>query len=292
MQNEQLIAKYVNYLKRSSKKSENTIKAYESDLRDLLGYINGIKNFNESRIKEFINHLASELRLSPKTISRKINSVRSFGKFLLREKIVKENPGLNIEHPETTTNRPKVLSKSEYLKLREICSANSTINCIVELILQTGLKISEVSELKVINLNLNGINDSTVTLENREIPLNSKIYLVLKEYIEKNNISVSSTSKHSLALRNKPLFFTSTGKRINVRNLRGMIDDYIMKSDLSGITVNDLRNTFIFHQLQAGLPVEYVAKVVGHTSHTATNRYVELLNGEYKESGLKKLVEL
>jgi site-specific recombinase XerD len=283
MQNEQLIAKYVNFLKRTSKKSDNTIKAYERDLKDVLEYIKDLSNFDESRLKEFITHLSSELLLSPKTISRKINSIRSFGKFLLRERLINENPALSIEHPESVASKPRILESTEYLKLREVCSVNPTINCIVELILQTGLKISEVSELKISNLNINGINDSFIKLDTREIPLNSKIYFVVKEYIEKNKIALNS---------DKPLFFTSTGKRINVRNLRGMIDDYIMRSDLSGITVNDLRNTFIFNQLQAGLPIEYVAQVVGHTSLTATHRYVELLNGEYKESGLKKLVEL
>ncbi len=274
---EHAIKNFRKYLvSQKKRKSDNTVTAYIADVKDFLSNINiEISKINVDDINKYLNKLSEVDLLSSKTISRRINSLRSFFNYLLKDNLINNNPGNNVEHPSFSKRKQRFLSHEDCTKIRQLCQDKMQLYTMIELLLQTGIKISELSELMLNDVHIqNGDNFIEIYSKqagySRTIPLNNRIKFALMAYIQEFH------KKH-----NKPLFYTSTGRRINVRNIRAMIDEALMESDLTGITVNDFRNTFIIRQLQSGMALEKLAAIVGHTSLAATKKYLAIINGEY-----------
>jgi len=117
--------------------------------------------------------------------------------------------------------------------------------------------------------------------DRREVPLNYKVRDHLNKYL--------SADKRK---KDAPLFFTKTGKSIEVRNIRSSIDRAIIKAKIRNACVNDLRNTFIVYQLNSGANIDFIAEIVGHKNIATTTRYVELLTKKYKPLGINEVSEL
>lgn len=289
MENEKLINDFINYLKRRGK-AKSTLIAYQNDLKQLAesNTNKSIIDFSEVDIKHGLNFLQTTYSLSAKTVSRKLNSIRTFYKFLEEKKIVKENPTSKITHPKFRIKKQRFLTKQEYLALREISRENPKIYMIIEFLLQTGIRIGELSRIKVKDIVFNKDN-SYVYIEKfasnaeRRVPLNSKLIIELKDYLSRIKVSKKP---------NSPLFATKTGRSIEVRNIRGSIDRFIIKSKIKNACVNDLRNTFIVVQLANGITISKLAELVGHKNIATTTRYVELLSKKYKAKGTDRIIEL
>ena len=159
----------------------------------------------------------------------------------------------------------------------------------IELLLQTGLRIGELSRLKLKHLNLANNSDREhlhvepySSIEARKVPLNLKAKKVIQDYLP------SLEADHE----EHPLFPTRDGNHIIIRNIRSSIDRAMAKAGIIDASVNDLRNTFIVNQLKAGVPMELIADVVGHRSKTTTQKYLELLNQDYFPTGQLQLAEI
>lgn len=285
----ELIKDFTLYLKRRGK-SKSTLIAYENDIRQLAeSNVNkDLTEFNEADIRSGLVFLQTSKTLSAKTISRKLNSIRTFYKYLAEKKIIHSSPAENISHPKFKAKKQRILSRMEFLALREISRENLRLFTMIELLLQTGIKIGEISRLKVKDVNLNGkfaeiFIETFASSPSRRVPLNSKIQYELEKYIRENNFKKKPES---------PLFSTKTGKSIQIRNIRSSIDRALIKAKIRNACVNDLRNTFIVHQLNNGMSLSHVAGVVGHKNTITTSRYLELLPKKFKPNGTEQIVEL
>jgi len=289
MENDKLITDFINYLKRRGK-AKSTLIAYQNDLRQLAesNLNKSVIEFSEVDIKHGLNFLQSTYSLSAKTVSRKLNSIRTFYKFLEEKKIVNDNPTSKITHPKLRIKKQRFLNKQEYLALREISRENPKIFMIIEFLLQTGIRIGELSRVKVKDVSL-GKESGFIYIEKfasnpeRKVPVNSKLHTELKDYLSKIKVSKKP---------NSPLFATKTGRSIEVRNIRGSIDRFILKSKIKNACVNDLRNTFIVVQLNNGITISKLAEIVGHKNIATTTRYIELLTKKFKAKGSDKIIEL
>lgn len=290
MENEKLIGDFISNLKRRGK-AKATIIAYQNDIVQLAqsNETKYLELFQESDIKHGLTYLQQTYSLSSKTVSRKLNSIRTFYRYLEDKKLIKFNPTKDILHPKFRIKKQRFLNKQEYLALREASRENFKTYLMVELLLQTGLRISELSRLKVKDIILLNKGVSYIFIEKfgsnaeRKVPLNPKISTELKNYLlfAKNNKKP-----------NPPLFSTKTGKSIEVRNIRSSIDRMIIKARIKNACVNDIRNTFIVFQLINGMSIPKLAEIVGHKNIATTTRYVELLTKKYKPKGIDKVVEL
>lgn len=281
-----LIKLFIVYLNRQGK-SESTRIAYKKDLEQLAetNTRKGLIDFSNDDIRSGMQYLKKSKELSPKTLSRKLNSYRTFYKYLVSTKRLVQNPALNVEHPRYIPKKKRILKPTEYLALKEISRANERLYTMIELLLQTGIRISELSELKISDVDINKKQLHIRPYESndeRKIPLNHKILIVLKSYLNKLGKSKA----------NSPLFATRTYKKIEVRNIRSSIDRAIMKAKLKDVCVNDLRNTFITHQLSEGASISFVAEIVGHKNEVTTHKYLRLLTKKYKPSGKDEVYEL
>ncbi len=284
---EVLIKDFSKFLE-DTNKSHSTVIAYAKDLSQLMEYVGkDLHEVQKDELKKVVDTMKEGQQFTPKTISRKINSYRTFYKYLNSTGKINHDPTVDVKHPKLSPRAPRILSPMEYLALREVSRDNARLYTMIELMLQGGIRIGELSRLKLKHVN---IQKNKVTLfieryastDERTITLNAKGAQLISDYLK----------KHPGDYDEYPLFATRDGNHIIIRNIRSSVDRAMAKAGIQKACVNDLRNTFIVMQLTAGVPVEQVANFVGHKSKTTTNKYVDLVEGEYKPQADAKLADL
>ena len=266
-------------------RSPSTILAYRADLEQLIVFLQKknivtVDQVKQAEIEAFRDSLLNQ-KYTPKSVSRKLNAIKTFFRWLVREKEISYSAAEDVDHPKIKLTLPKHLSPLEYRALRDVVRDDIRITAIVELILQTGLRISEVANLKMEN-----VKDSELKVENyatqpeRKIPLNKPAKEAVDAYLKERPKTDSPY-----------LFISKNGKPLAVRNIRAAIDRYTQKAETSQYSVNDLRTTFIVENLKAGVDLVLLSQVVGHKRLSTTERYLEL--AEVDEPGKKQeLTEL
>ena len=277
-----LINQYVNYLFRSNR-SQNTTIAYKKDLEQFTGYLaslekTDIREVKKEDIEGFIKKILSD-NYTKKSASRKLNSIRSFFRYLKNEGIINQNPALEVSHPKYTQQPPRVLTKLEYRALRDFAKNNPRIYAMIEILLQTGIKISELANLKIDDIKDNYLVIKTGN-QYREVPLNKSAKKAIDAYLKTKNSPKS----------NDYLFTTRNNKPMIIRNIRQILSRCFQEVEINNATVNDLRNTFIVYQLSAGVSADYIAKIVGHKRLSSTERYLSLASSQGEKK--QKLEEL
>ncbi|OGK19919.1 hypothetical protein A3C23_04425 [Candidatus Roizmanbacteria bacterium RIFCSPHIGHO2_02_FULL_37_13b] len=266
-----LINAFIENLKQSGK-SNFTIIAYKKDLEQFIGFlvseqINDVKSVTKEHVSGFIQKLITE-NYTKKSASRKLNSIRTFFRFLKQEEVISQNPSLEVSHPKYTQSPPRILSKLEYRGLRDFAKEDSRTYAIVELLLQTGLRIGELAAI-----NVSDIKDDSLIVAKRSIPLNKAVKKAIDDYIQ---VRHKTEDGH--------LFVTKTGRPLLIRNIRTIISRCFREIGIDNAKVQDLRNTFIAYQLMSGASISYISKIVGHKRLSSTEKYLNLV----KEAPEKK----
>lgn len=278
---------FIGHLQGKSRSSA-TILAYGKDIAQLIEYLQKLGKEQPSQVttedlQAFMEGLAKQ-SYTPKSVSRKTNSTKTFFKFLKTSSLISSDPANSLDHPKFENKPPRILSKLEYRSLRDAARADTRMLSIIELLLQTGIRIGELAKLRVEDVNFG--ENTTLHVppfedtRERIIPLNKPGFESVKKYLE---IRPKSPS-HSL-------FITKTGRPLLIRNIRTAIDRYFKVAGIKGAKVNDLRHTWVAHQLEAGVPMTLVSKLAGHKRLTTTERYLQFIQGKAID-GKVKLEEL
>lgn len=269
-----LLEKFVAYLK-SQEKSSFTIVAYKKDLEQFVGHLagkekNDVREIKKEDIDGFINKLLQD-NYTKKSASRKLNSIRTFFRYLKNEGVIEQNPSLEVSHPKYNQAPPRIFSKLEYRALRDVGKDDPRTYALIETLLQTGIKIGELANLYAEDVE-NGVLRVRPYGKNpeRKVPLNKAAKKAIEEYLQTRNNS--SQDEH--------LFITRTGHPLLVRNIRQIITRCFREVGIENATVNDLRNTFIAYQLIGGASVEYIARIVGHRRLSSTERFLNMVKEE------------
>jgi len=264
-----LIEKFVQFLT-SQDKSQYTIVAYKKDLEQFVGYlstadITDIRDVKKATIDDFIKNLITQ-NYTKKSASRKLNSVRTFFRFLKREGIIEQNPALDVSHPKYTQSAPRVFSKLEYRAIRDVAKDDARTYAMVEILLQTGIRIGELT-----NIRFSDVGTDTLDIRSfgksaaRTIPMNKAVKKSIDDYIK----------ARAPGSQDDYLFITRTGRPLLIRNIRQIISGCFREVGVENATINDFRNTFIAHQLSLGHPIDYIAKIVGHRRLSSTERFIQ-----------------
>lgn len=278
-----LIEKFISYLK-SQGKSDFTIVAYKKDLEQFVGFLTSrektdIREIKKEDIEGFIAKLITD-NYTKKSASRKLNSIRTFFRFIKNEGVIEQNPSLDVAHPKYTQTPPRIFSKLEYRALRDLAKEDDRTYALVEILLQTGVKIGELANLRQNDVTADGLHIAKYgKTPERDVPLNKAVRKAIEDYIK---VRGQSEDDH--------LFITRTGHPLLIRNIRQIITRCFREVGIENATVNDLRNTFIAYQLINGSSVEYIAKVVGHKRLSSTERFLNLVKEEAERK--EKLGEL
>lgn len=259
---------------REAGKANATVIAYSKDIEQLVEFVGEkgktlVAEVTADDIDEFKNVL-KQRRYTSKSISRKINSIKAFFRYLIAGGLMEDNPAEAITHPKIEQTPPRALTRLEYRALRDACKGDDRLFAIVELLLQTGMRISELASLQMEDVDLDrGILSIQAqnSREERKVPLNKAAKKALMDYLK-----VRPRTKE------KTVFLTKTCRPFLVRNIRTAIDRYFRLAGIKDAKVNDLRHTFIVEQLKAGTPLVYVSQLVGHKRITTTEKYLGLID--------------
>lgn len=274
--------KFVNELK-SQKRSSATVLAYGKDIDQLTDFL---KDLRKSRVHEvatkdlnaFMAKLSKE-GYTPKSVSRKTNSTKTFFRFLKINEFISDDPAVLLEHPKFETKPPRILSKTEYRALRDAAKNDVRISAIIETLLQTGIRIGELANLRLEDIKMSSQGQggelfirASESHPDRTVVLNKAAEQALKKYIE-----IRPKTEETR------VFVTKTGRPLLVRNIRTAIDRYFRLAGIKEAKVNDLRHTFVAHHLMSGASLIVVSKLAGHKRLATTEKYLNFISNRMNE---------
>ncbi|HJY98447.1 MAG TPA: tyrosine-type recombinase/integrase [Patescibacteria group bacterium] len=279
-----LLPKFIESLKEKGR-SPATVLAYRSDLGQLVDFLVKREKVLPDQVRpddldSFRDTLLAD-KYTPKSVSRKLNAVKTFFRWMIAENILTNDVSASVAHPKIENVLPKFLNQLEYRALRDVVRNDTRIAAIIELILQTGLRISEVAGLKLENSKAGSLKiEAYATQPERNVPLNKPASDALALYL---NIRPKVDSPY--------VFISKNGKPLAVRNIRASVARFMQRAELPNYSVNDLRTTFMVENLKAGVDLVLLSQVSGHKRLSTTERYLEL--AQITEPGKKQtLIEL
>lgn len=268
---------FTNFLKEKNR-SNATIVAYSKDIYQLVEYLkekgkDDVNSVTKEDIEGFLAKLSSQ-GYTPKSISRKINSIRTFYRFLKSGSYVSEDPSLQVAHPQYQLAAPRILTPTEYRALRDAARNDARMFAVIELLLQTGIRIGELAELRMDDILPEGLRIMPFEKhEERTVPLNASAKAALDRYV-----------KGRPAVEEQRIFVTKSGRPFLIRNIRTAVERYFRLAEIKNAKVNDLRHTFIAHHLKHGVSLMLLSKIVGHKRISTTERYLEFVPERAKET--------
>ncbi len=273
---------FITHLK-AKNRTTSTILAYGKDIEQLIDTVssNGLTlpaNLAPTDIESFKDKLAGQ-NYTPKSISRKINSIKAFCRFLKSQGYSSENPAEAVSHPKYDVTPPRILSKIEYRALRDACRHDPRMSAIVEVLLQTGIRIGELAGLQLEDVSLDKKELTIRPYEShhqRLVPLNRPALGALDLYLKVRPKTKDNT-----------IFITKTGNPFLVRNIRTAVDRYFRLAGIKKAKVNDLRHTFIAEQLAGGTPLTYISQLVGHKRLSTTEKYLKLIGNRHEKAEVR-----
>lgn len=279
-----LIDDYISYIKCEKQYSINTIVSYSNDLELFNIFlkenkINNIKQIDYQTIRLFLNYLY-EKKYSNKAISRHISSLRSFYKYLKKNNIISDNPMTLISNPKQEKKLPKVVYPKELEELFSTPDLNTTLGIrdalILEILYSTGIRVSELVNIEIKNINFNSkeIRIFGKGSKERIVLYGDKCNTILNKYIN------SSRSKlYNEKYSNDYLILSNTGRKIDPREIRYIIDNIVNKAGLKmHISPHVLRHTFATDLLNNGADLRSVQHLLGHESLSTTTIYTHISN--------------
>ena len=275
------ITSYINYIYIEKKLSDNTKSAYEKDLLMFSHYLNNksVDKITYQDITNYINHLY-DLKEKDKSIARKIVSIRTFFNYLMKEKIIKTNPSEKLESPKIRKTLPTTLSLEEVDKLLSMkpkTAKDWRNKAMIELMYACGLRVSELVNLELNNINL---KDNYVRVYNKRkkeriVPMADVTTEILDEYI---NVYRPSLLKGYLTDK---VFLSSYGKGITRQGFFKILKKEAQKAGIKkSFSPHTLRHSFATHLLENGADLRSIGELLGHENIKTTQIYTHLSNNK------------
>lgn len=281
------IKAFLEYLKFEKNYSQNTILSYEDDLLQLNRFFS--KHFNTDNyslsevdnvtIRLFLGDLI-ENGLTKKIVVRKLAAVRSFYKYLLKHKLVSNNPTTNIVTPKVPKKLPSFLDEASMAKMMELPDTTGIEGlrdrALLEILYSTGIRMNEL-----IQLSLNNIDWANETIKvigkgnkTRIIPFGRKAKAALKTYLEQRQEIFSNKTKSDFK---QYVFLSNRGLQLYPKGVYNIVSYYInLVSDVEKKSPHVIRHTFATHLLNRGADLRAVKELLGHESLSTTQIYTHV----------------
>ena len=280
-----LIADFQIYLEVQRNVSRHTLKAYIADVEEFNNFLqeidiikknDAIINVEPEIIRSYLSHLYRG-KVKKVTVNRKVSSLRSFYKYLLRAGKVKNNPAEMVQTPKIEKYMPTFLSVDETFQLLRDQGDHSVSglrdSAMLELFYSSGLRLSELAGLNVTDLDF---RQALVKLrgkgkKERIVPVGKQALQAIDDYLKK---TIEVRKKWNENLFKNPLFLNAHGKRITARSIARIVDAITVKSGIGRkISPHALRHTFATHLLNAGADLRSIQELLGHESLSTTQKY-------------------
>ncbi len=268
--------KFIEYLKEIKKYSPNTIKAYRIDIEQFISYFEENElEVNRDNVRDYISNIFV-LTKNKATLSRKISSLKTFYNYLVKFGIVSKNVFDSISSPKLDKKMPEILTENEINTFLDNLSEEKFIDirnkAIFEFIYATGMRISEVVNLRIEDINF---NDNLVRImgkgkKERIVPFNDYSKELLLRYIKR--------AKEKFNIEINYIFLNSRGKKITERSVERILKSVfknIMDSN-KNVYPHLLRHSFATHLLQRGANLRVIQELLGHSNLATTEKYTNL----------------
>ncbi len=273
---------FLDYLLYERALSNHTVQAYKNDLEHffcwlLSNKINELNSVEHFHIRGYLAYIFNDYKNV--SVARRLSAIKSWLKFLVQRGIIKSSPADLIESPKVSKPLPKPVTLEEAFAL---CDAPSEIvddplfirnQAICELLYACGLRISELSELNIDDIDLSNklVKVMGKGKKERIVPFHDLCQRVLLVYLEKSRIFFVKDSNE------KALFLGEKGKRIDPRIVRLMLSDLGKKLNVNkNMHPHRFRHAFASHMLESGADLRGIQELMGHRSIATTERYTEI----------------
>jgi integrase/recombinase XerD len=270
--------------------SENTLDAYIRDIKKLKEYAEedlenvGPDTIQYENLQEYIFNL-SKKKFSERSQARWISSIKAFFKYLVEDEFRKDNPATLLEGPKLGLYLPDTLTLPDINKIIGAIELDSDLGkrnqCIIEVLYGCGLRVSELIELKISNINFqeNYIKVLGKGKKIRFVPLADYTATLLLNYISeiRSKIRVSKRYEDTLFLNSRG---TSMSRVIVFLIIKELTDKAGVSKKISPHT---FRHSFATHLLQNGADLRYIQEMLGHSSITSTEIYTHLKTEELRD---------
>ena len=286
MTTEEAIKQYILFLRTERGLSDNTLYSYKNDLNQFHQYLQSkeikeIENLNEDLLLSFLSFL--KRKYNPRSVMRKVSAVKGLLKFLQREGYIEGGLYEKFETPTPSKSLPKVLSVEE---IESLLSQPDTSNiygirdkALLELLYSSGLRISEASNLRIDDIDLEGefLRCRGKGQKERIVPLGSIAKKWLREYI--------SGARLALAKRDtRWLFLRKGGGKLSRVSMWKIVKKYAKMAGIKkDISPHTLRHSFATHLLEGGADLRSIQEMLGHSSITTTEIYTHISRKHLKE---------
>ena len=269
--------------------SGQSIRAYSADIAQFVEFLKSVrvdwnnpKKIQRLDIVEFMNQLAG-LRRTGTTRARKLASIRHFLKFLKENNVIAGNPAETVTRARKEEKDPTVLFKNEYKALLFEAQGNSRDYAILMTFLKSGIRESELAELSLDDVDL--YHDELTVREGkgkkeRKIPLMPELKRALRRYME-------DRERQANILDEETLFLARNGTSLNPSSIRKLVKKYYTKAGVRKSGVHTLRHTFSAHNVNNGMSIADLQKVLGHKKKETTLKYIHAVNTSLRETMLK-----
>lgn len=299
------IEEYLNFIRVTRNYSANTLISYRNDLIQFLNFlfniykdsscifpekfIYDVREITKKDIKSFISDLLLQEKIdikkikkySTKSISRKISTLKSFFKYLKKRKYIEVNPASVLIFPKKPKNLPYFVSESEMDRLLDGAKAidlSILDKAIIELFYSTGIRLTELINLKEQNVNFQNKTIKVLGKGSKEriIPFGEKANSAMKNYLEIRNIC---------NIKNYDNFFVSNkGNKLYPMQVQRLVNKNLSAvSELKKKSPHVLRHTFATHMLDKGADIRAVKDMLGHESLSTTQIYTHLTPEKLKK---------
>ena len=264
--------------------SKHTAKAYCSDILSFLIWMDEepCENINFSKVRDYF-HFIQKFNYKKTTIARKIASVRTFYKFLYRERKVDSNPAMNLTLPKRPKSLPKFLTPDEVEKILNNVKIETPAGfrnrAILELLWATGMRVSELSGLNFGDLNLenNEIRVFGKGAKERIILVSDRAKTYLERYINTARMLVAKGYRVEEPTESSPVFINNTGYRLQTKTIRNVINDIVDRIELpKHVTPHVFRHSFATRLIENGADLRVVQELLGHAGISNTQIYTHI----------------
>jgi len=270
--------KFLSYLKIEKNYSPHTILNYRLDLEEFNRFSHDVepKDINYLLLRRYLAQLRTAHH-KPRTVARKLSSLRSFFKFLHREGLIKDNPAVLLMTPKLDKTLPKFVSENEMVELIEAPPSDTIAgkrdHAIFETLYSTGIRVSELVGINVENVDL--ISQLVKVMgkgkKERLVPVGQKAISAIRDYLAARK----STSR--------ALFLNKNGTRLTDRSVRNIINKHLVKTSVrSKVSPHVLRHSFATHLLNRGADLRSVQELLGHVNLSTTQIYTHVTTERLK----------
>jgi integrase/recombinase XerD len=280
------IERYKAYLTDVRHASANTVASYIRDISKFAEYLqadgkSSIENATQKQIRSYIKYLQAENK-STATITRSIASLRAFFNHLADTGIITTSPAKDITIALATKKPPQFLTDQEIKQLLAQPDTKNIKGCrdkaMFEILYATGIRVSELINLEVADINL---ATGLVTCRNgkeRIVPLHKAAVKTIEHYLLTARQKMAATDENAL-------FINANGERLTRQGFWKILKKYTEKAQISGdVTPQMLRNSFAVHLLENGANIQTLKEMLGHTGISSTKVYAQAIEHELKDA--------